>query len=177
MRAVRSLSRKFGVAFLSIAAGGALAFAAAAPAQAAAKGTWVNWNSSSNPLSASGYGSTAKGYGKWRVVDNSQGTRSYTSGYYWYSNADNHKKYGWMMTQSNSGICYAPEYTSCTASFYNYTSNESTHSNVTGGQWLDFSTKVDPSGSTARAQERVCLDVPVRSDPCSGTTYTQGEPY
>ncbi|WP_433531081.1 hypothetical protein ACQPYA_02875 [Micromonospora sp. CA-263727] len=176
---MRTVSGRLGAAVLAVAFGAALAFFAAivAPAQAAPKGTWVNWNSSSSPLTVTGYGSTARGYGKWRVVDNSQGTRSYTSGYYWYSNADNHKKYGWMMTQSNSGLCVAPQYTSCSSSYYNYTSNESSHSNTTGGQWLDFSTRVDPGGSYARAQQKVCLDVPVRSDPCSGATLTEGVPY
>ncbi|GAB1640189.1 hypothetical protein [Krasilnikovia sp. MM14-A1259] len=168
---------RVGTAILTVAAGAALASAAASPALAATKGTWVNWNSSSAPLTVKGYGSTAKGYGKWRVVDNSQGTRSYTSGYYWYANADNHKKYGAMVSQSNAGVCYAPQYTSCTAAYYNAGSAESTHSNVTGGQWLDFSTAAAFNGNYARAAEQVCLDVPFRSDPCSGYTYTQGEPY
>ena len=148
------------------------ALAVVAPSIAYAKGEYKTWNSASNPLVASGYGSKAYGYGQWRVADGSSGTRSYFDARVKYSNADNHTKYGKFTTQTNAGICVAPEYTSCTASYYSWASAATAHSNVAGYQWLYANTSLNSSGNYARALAYVCLDIPLRTDVCTGPTYT-----
>lgn len=172
---IRSAARRIATIALAIIAGGVLAVGASSVAQA--KGEYHYWNSSGNPLSVTGYGSTAKAYGQWRIADGSGGTRSFHDSYTWYSNADNHKKYSAMETWVNAGICYSPDYTSCTASYYYFAYDETSHSNVTSWEWLYADTGVSGSADYARDAAYVCLDIPLQPDPCSGPTYTTGSDY
>lgn len=156
----------FGIALSLVTAGAA-----------EAKGEYHAWNSYGNPLVVSGYGSTAKAYGQWRIADGSGGTRSYHDARVTYSNADNHTKYSKMSTYTNSGYCIAPQYTTCSQSYYFFASASTPHSNVGGWQWLYANTGLNSTASFARDAAYVCLDVPWRPDPCSGPTYTAGSEY
>jgi hypothetical protein len=162
-------------AAIAVAAGAVLALGAASVAEA--KGEYKYWNSASNPLYVSGFGSWAKAYGQWRVADSSNGTRAFLDSYTWYNNADNHKKYAWTRTWLNSGYCAAASYLSCTASYYKGASAETPHSNRAAAEWLYASTGLSGSANYARAEVRVCLDIPLRGDPCSGSAFTSGTAY
>lgn len=87
----------------------------------------VTWNSSSNPLTVTGYSSTGKGYGTWTVSTSSDGTRYRTGANLWMHNADNHKVYAQTSNYANAGLCVAPQYTSCSQSYYYYNSSETAH--------------------------------------------------
>lgn len=176
MRIGSSLARRAVAALVAVAAGGALAVAAGSAAQA--KGEYKYWNSSSNLLVVTGYGSTAKAYGQWRVADSSNGTRSFLDSNTWYANADNHKKYAYFETWVNSGYCIQPNYTSCSVAYYAYASAETAHSNNGNWEWLYANTDIPANASYAKAGIiRVCLDVPFRTDPCSGGASTTGTEY
>lgn len=173
---VRSkLSKRIVVVAGMFAIGVAASFVTAS--SAFAKGEYKYWNSSSNPLVVTGYGSTARAYGQWRIADGSAGTRSYHDARMTYVNADNHTKYSKMETWTNSGICIAPQYTSCTASYYFYASAGTRHSNALGWEWLYANTGLSSSGNYARDAAYACLDIPWRPDPCSGPTLTSGSAY
>lgn len=90
-------------------------------------GAAVTWNSSSNPLTVTGYSSTGKGYGTWTVSTSSDGTRYRTGANLWMHNADNHKVYAQTSNYANAGLCVAPQYTSCSQSYYYYNSSETAH--------------------------------------------------
>lgn len=136
--------------------------AVVASSVAHAKGEYKYWPSSGS-ISVSGYGSTAWAYGQWRVADSSAGTRSWLDSYTWYVNADDHKKYAHFQTRVST-LPGGP--------FNYYAEAETSHSNQQSGQWLYANTAVSPSHSYARAHVRVCLDIPFRTDPCSGFVIT-----
>lgn len=160
---------------LTALAGVALVVGAASAAQA--KAEYHYWNSSSVPLTVSGYGSTVKTYGQWRVADSTSGTRSWFDARTSYHNADNHKKYVKFETWTSSGYCIQPSYTTCTAQFYYYAGAESRHSNVTGWEWLYGNTDLPISANSAKGANFACLDVPWRADPCSTSAVTTGSNY
>jgi hypothetical protein len=93
------------------------------------------------------------------------------------TNADNHKVYNFWATMSNSGVCLQPNYTSCTQAYFYYTSDESAHQSGTGWQYHYNTSAVDPTGSYARAEIHVNLDIPWRPDPSSGAILTTGTAY
>ena len=175
MRIRSMLARRLVGATAALATGCAMSLGAAAVAQA--KGEYKYWNSSSNPLVVTGYGSTAKAYGQWRVADSSGGTRSFLDSNTWYSNADNHKKYATLDTYVNSGYCIQPNYTSCSVAYYWYAYDETSHSNSTSWTWLYADTDIPIEASYAKALVHVCLDIPLRPDPCSGGAATTGTEY
>jgi hypothetical protein len=134
---------------------------------AVAKGEYKYWPSSGN-LSVSGYGSTAYARGQWRVADSSNGTRSWLDSYTSMSNADDHRKFTHFQTQSA---------TSSGGPWSLYAESGTVHSNNENWEWLYANTGVNPSGSYARARVKVCLDIPLRSDPCSGYAVTGATSY
>lgn len=165
----KALSRLcLGVAVVAV--GGFLAVSSGSGAFA--KGEYKYWNSESNPLKVTGYGSTVYGYGQWRVTDGSGGTRSYLDARLWYSNADNHKKYADLETQTNVTPAGA-----ISTSFFPYENRETPHSNVTSKTWHYANTGIHSWGDKARAAIRLCIDIPLRSDPCSGKTLTASTNY
>lgn len=170
MRIKSTLARAIAGTVAALAVGGVLAIAAGSAAQA--KDEYKYWNSSTNPLTVTGYGSTAKAYGQWRVADGADGTKAFLDSRMWLQNADNHKKYTYNETWTSTGYCIEPQYTSCSAQFYFYASSETSHSNTGDWQWLYTSTYVPSSGNSARGSEWACLDIPLRSDPCNGATKT-----
>ena len=153
-------------------AGAALLAGSATGAQA------LNWNSASNPLTVSGYGSTGYGYGTWTVSTGSDGTRSRLSANLKYSNADNHKVFAKLQTYVNAGYCLSSDYLSCTAQYYYYTSSDTSRVNQTG-VWVNRTTSTGLPGEAdyARAGVQVRLDIPVRPDVGSGITWTKGLKY
>ncbi|MEV0269760.1 hypothetical protein AB0H43_13350 [Hamadaea sp. NPDC050747] len=163
-----TLPRRFLACVGALAAGGLLAASGAVAAHA--KGEYYQWNSSASPLSISGYGSTAKGYGQWRLADGSSGTRSFLDARLWYTNADNHTVYADLSTQGDCEKNTDGSY-SCGAYVTDYGA-ETPHYNVSNTwAWKYANTAIDEISSRHRARILVCLDVPLRVDPCAGPAY------
>ncbi|WP_223874317.1 hypothetical protein [Salinispora mooreana] len=157
-----------------VAVGGfmALSSGTGAFANTTFKDEYKYWQSESNPLKVSGYGSTVYGYGQWRVTDNSSGTRSFLDARLWYSNADNHKKYAELETQANVTPAGA-----ISAQFFPHAIKATPSSNYTSKTWNYVNTSVHSWGTKARAAVVVCLDIPNRFDPCSGESITGSTNY
>lgn len=138
----------------------------------------LSWNSAATPLTVTGYGSTGKGHGTWTISTGTDGTRYRTSASLYLINADNHKVYAKTSNYSNSGVCFAPDYTSCQQSFYLHNTSETTHYNV-AKTWKTFSSSAAVNGTADyhRAAINVKLDVPWKADPSSGATWTTGIKY
>lgn len=138
----------------------------------------LTWNSSTTPLTVTGYGSTGKAYGDWNISTGTDGTRYRTGANLYLINADNHKVYAKTDNYANSGSCIAPDYTSCSQTFYYYNSSETTHYNVSKA-WKKYnsSNTVDPRSDYHRAYIRVKLDVPWKADPSSSPSITKGIKY
>lgn len=137
----------------------------------------LTWNSSTSPLTVTGYGSTGKGYGSWTISTGTDGTRFRTSAKQWINNADNHAVYVDTENWTTAGSCIQPDYTSCKQDYYLY--NYSKTGQTTQKSWVSKSSSasVDPRASYGRARVRVKLSVPWRTDPSSGATITKGIKY
>lgn len=144
---------------------------------ASAKGEYRFWNGVSDPLTVTGYSSTGEAYGNWRVSDGGDGTRARTNARMRIDNADNHTVYVTVETWDNTGVCFAPEYTSCTQDWFYYSSAEAGRNNSYSWDWYGASTGVDQTASYARGHARVHLDIPWRPDPDAGPTITDGTEY
>lgn len=93
------------------------------------------------------------------------------------SNADNHKVYVISQTWANSGVCFSPEYTSCTRSYYYHKGVRVGSNNSNVWRLYTGSTTVSTGGDYARAHVYAKLDIPWRSDPYQGPTITYGTRY
>lgn len=144
----------------------------------AAQAGTTYWNSKSQPLTATGYGSVGKGYGSWSVTTSSDGTRSRLSAYLYYKNADNHKVFAGLVTYVNSGVCVSGDLLTCTQKYFYWDASDTPKYNV-ANTWAQkkTTTSVDPLSDYARAGIRVKLDIPVRPDISSGETLTKGLKY
>jgi hypothetical protein len=102
-----------------------------------------------------------------------------------YRNADNHKVFYKLQTWVNAGSCFQPDYTSCTAKYYQYGDNDSNHyntssPNTTNWVWItanNVSSTLPGSADYARGGLIVKLDIPVRTDISSSTWWTAGKHY
>lgn len=153
--------------------------ATAAPAYAATR----YWNSQSSPLTAySGDKKLAQGYGTWNIGTTTNGTRSRAYGYLRDPQPSNgYKIYFELFTQTNSGYCIQPDYTSCNAQYYYYAKQFSDFDKETWGSssWSPqfyASTGVASSGNYARAQMQVA-ESNYGPDSDSGSTFTKGNAY
>lgn len=130
------------------------------PSAAAATYTYA---SSSAPQYVSGYGSTARTYGKWDITKpSSTAVRSkLVSTYYRYTDGDNHTVYAVLYTDVSGGFPATNGSTS------------SSHDNVVSSSWTSFRSLPNHTVSattairSATGNIRSCLDVPFRTDPCS----------
>lgn len=171
----------------------AAAIALLAPTSAWALDKASTWATSSNPLVATGYGSAASGYGSFKVTRTSTGTVALAYGYNKVRNADNHKAYFAMQAQSNAGSClsgtslgfdflgtggsYGVSY-SCTQPFYNHGGVvQSGHTSSSSWSYSTAKTAVNQNATVMRGLVKECLDVPWRSDPCTGYNYSGADTY
>jgi hypothetical protein len=165
----------------------------AVPATAYAKDKPSDWATSGTPLAASGYGSTATGYGNFRVTNTSNGTTARAAGYNKVRNADNHKAFFDMQPQSNAGRCaagtslgidilgtggaFGKSY-SCTQAFYDKgDKKQSKHTSSSTFVYTTADVDADGNANIMRAKVRECLDVPWRSDPCTGWGISGADTY
>ncbi|MEV0269761.1 hypothetical protein AB0H43_13355 [Hamadaea sp. NPDC050747] len=156
---------------LLMAAAAGVGLTALSATAAHAVGEYHYWKSSSSPLTASGYGSTAKAYGQWRLASGTGGVTSYLDSRVWYTNADNHTVYSTLVTEVNcASVCGTWSW---------WDDSETSHFNQPSTwKWVYANTSTDPGSSTqARARVNVCIDVPVRVDPCSEWTYAGPSSY
>jgi len=119
----------------------------------------------------------ARAHGTWKVRDTSNGTRSISSAKVQDLRPGGNSAFVELRTQSNSGICASPEYTSCTKKWYHYKSDQTRRTNSDRWVSLSASTSVDQADSFTRGVMKVCEDQRLSPDPCSGYTYTYGDKY
>jgi hypothetical protein len=163
----------------------------AATAQAFNSPSW--WAPASVPLVASGYGSKAWAAGTARMTYTSGGTRLYNTGQYKFHNGDNHRPYLVGSSEWNAGYCRNYSATvaykgvavasssACQRAFY----DGQDFSRVDGvgsttAKWTTFSVRTaapNAGSDRGRARVRVCIDIPLRSDVCSGTAYSQADSF
>lgn len=120
-----------------------------------------NWRSSSSPLSVTGYGSTGWGYGYLETVRPSTGDKAQQIAYVKINNADNHTVYA-----NGTTALYNADNTIKSSTAWNQSTHKSNSSYVKVGPYASTSRN---SASKAKGTSMVCIDVPVRYDPCSGS--------
>lgn len=178
MKKFSILKRVLAMLVVATAAGASLA----APAQA--YNHYEYWNKSSSPLVKSGYGSTAKAYGKSRIFNGSDGTKIYNYAWNKFTDADNHRAYLEGTSEWNAGSCrnysatvtiYAvavASSTSCSREYYDGANfSRANGLNYTKSSWTAMPTRgaAPNSGSDrGRAKVKLCIDIPWRTDPCTG---------
>ncbi len=166
--------------FMAVLAVFAAVTTIAVPAYAAT----YSWNSKSNPLTArNGDGDAlAQGYGTWKIGTTSSGTRSQGYGYLRDAKEKNgYRVYFELHTYVNSGLCIAPQYTSCSSKYFFWAKQFSDFNKETWGRgsWSPqfySSTSVDPGGDFARAGFEVA-ESNKGPDSQSGMTLTRGNKY
>ncbi|WP_189824107.1 hypothetical protein [Streptomyces finlayi] len=147
----------------------------ALPTAAQALGAERTWNSRSTPLKVTGYGSSGYAFGTWKVHNTSNGTRSQVFSYSKLSNADDHKVYIELETQVNAGYCVqASKYMNCTQKYWDHDDTETAHHSSKSYTYKTASTGVAGSADYARGKVRAGLDIPWRTDPMTGWSYTDG---
>lgn len=141
--------------------------------------TQSTWAPSSNPIVAKEGGvAQAKAYGVWNLDQTSNGLRSHGDAKLFDPRPGGDGAYAEMQTQSNSGTCVSPEYTSCSQAWYFHAKDQTVR--WYQDYWSTYqlaTTSVDPSGSYARAIVKVCEDQSFSGDPCSGWAYSKGNKY
>lgn len=143
-----------------------------------ATGAWaLSWNSSSQPLTVTGYGSTGEGYGTWFISTGSDGTRYRATSYMRINNADDHEVYSHIRNWTSAGFCYAPEFLSCTVDYSVYNSMQSGRHDYSFYVGRSSSAPLHGAAEYHRAEVKMRLDIPWRSDPSSTATWTNGIDY
>lgn len=147
---------------------------------AEAKGVIRHWGSSSRPVNVWRDGNLqGSSYGDWRVADRTSGTRSIGRGHIKDVRPGGDSIYYHMITQYNAGICYQPEYTSCSSPWYDYTTVNSIHTNSNLWVFDEVTTGVHANGDFARARFKSCVDRRLQPDPCTPNpgVITLGDTY
>ncbi|MDE9367888.1 hypothetical protein PZ938_19910 [Luteipulveratus sp. YIM 133132] len=139
---------------------------------------WVPFRTSSNPLGKTHNGTTVWTYGDWEVLRTSTGDKSHGSPRIRTTNPSGYKGYVTMVTATNSGLCYAPEYTSRSQPYYDYQRVDTYHTNSNSYVLKHTYTNLASSGNFARGRFYATVDVPNRPDPQSGAAFSYtGKPY
>lgn len=177
---------------LTLVAAVGLLTAGAVSASAVETTSW--WALKDTRLVASGYDSKAYGYGKWRVALKDSGTLGLATGYLKIENAANHKAFFVLTNQYNAGRCVSGlslafdfrghggalgiDY-SCAQEYYTDRAVESTRSisYKWDGEPHYASRQVSDGATRARARVKVCLDIPLRNDVCTGHRYSGIDTY
>ena len=163
---------------------------AAAPAWA--YNTASYWNTSGTPLVASGYGSTARGYGYIKIFNGSNGTRLYDYAWNRFTDADNHAAYLTGRTQFNAGTCANYSITipikgvqvsassACSSQFYDKDTFRQNGVNYTTSTWTAMPTvnlPVHTGADRGRAVVRMNIDIPLRYDVQSGESISSADTW
>lgn len=150
------------------------------------------WNTSSYPLTASGYGSTAKSYGYIKIFNGTNGTRLYNYAWNRFTDADNHRAYLDGTTQFNAGTCSTSSFqvsfkgvsvggsSSCAQQFYDKDDFTQWGLNYTTSTWTSMPTTnhaVASGADRGRAAIRMAIDIPLRYDVYSGTSYSSADSW
>lgn len=176
-----------------IVAGVALASILGGSVAANAIDTPGTWNSQSRPLEVTHYSSTASAAGSAYISNGSNGTRIYNRGTHKFTDADNHRPYLQATSEWNAGTCRDMSSTvqyrgvqvggssTCARVFYdgaNFARAEGVA--YTTSTWKAFPTKSarPNSGSDrGRAKVQLCIDVPWRTDKCTGHSYSTADSF
>ena len=152
-----------------------------------------SWNTSATPLTLTSYGSTAKAYGSASIYNGTNGTRIYTSAKHTFFDADNHQPFLDGTSEWNAGTCGLESITiqlkgvavgasaSCAAVFNdgaNFGRSNGSTSNVSAWTAMPAMSAAPNSGSDrGRAVVKLCLDIPWRTDPCTGSSYSPADTF
>lgn len=187
MKTVRALRM---VAIVTVAAGVSGGLMAST---ASAYNTASYWNQSGSPLVKTGYGSTAQAYGYVKIANGANGTKINNYGWNKFVDADNHRAYLSASSEWNAGSCasYSVEVSykgvavaassSCANAFYDGADFPRADGlNYTSGAWTAFpTTQAGPNGGSdrGRANVHLCIDIPVRVDPCTDSSLSASDSF
>jgi hypothetical protein len=150
------------------------------------------WNESKTPLEVTGYGSHAWGYGYIKIFNGSNGTRMYSTAYNKFYDADDHAAYLAGTTQYNAGSCRSDGTTvvyngvevssssSCTRQFYDKDDFRQNGLNYTNSSWVSIRGNnygVHGGADRGRVAVQMGIDIPVRPDSRSGTSYSRADSW
>jgi len=164
----------------------------AAASPALAYNTPSYWNVSSTPLVITGYGSTANAYGYISIYNGSNGTRMTSYAYDRFIDGDNHMAYITTLAQYNAGSCSSQTSTiyvkgaevssssQCAQQFYDAGTIRQNGLNYTQWSWAGMqlgSFGVNNGADRGRVRVELSIDVPFRTDPSSGGSYSTADTW
>lgn len=151
------------------------------------------WNTQSSPLKVTHYSSTAQAAGSAYISNGSNGTRIYNQGTHKFTDADNHRPYLKAQSEWNSGDCRDMSVTvqykgvsvsassGCAKNFYPGNSFPRADGvTYTTSSWKSFPTKSaapNRGSDRGRAMVQLCIDVPWRTDKCTGASFSTPDSY
>lgn len=139
------------------------------------------WAPGSSPLHVYQDGALqGRAYGYHEIDYTANGTRSHGEVHLADQNPGGSGVYIEMQTWVNAGVCFAPTYTSCTASYYQGPSDQSDRWYL--GTWSPYgerlaTTSVPASADFARGRVKACEDQANSPDDCSGWGISAGSQY
>lgn len=116
-------------------------------------------------------------YGNWRLTYVSGTLKSVANGYVKDYKVGGATVYFELRTQTNSGTCVTPPYTSCSQSWYTHAYDDSAYSNSDLWVSTSASTGVRDTSDGARGTLRTCEEVRYAPDTCSGYWYSTPDTY
>lgn len=140
---------------------------------AVAQGPLRDWGYRQHNLVLSGEG---RGHGQWRIEGTSSGTKSHVSALIQDLNVGGDRIYVHLTTQSTSGYCFVPNYTSCTQDFSDGPTANTGRSNAGYFVRVDAYGPIDQNAKFMRAKIQVCRDRRFWPDPCKGPYITAPDP-
>ena len=148
----------------------------------AADTNWKTWRSEWKPLfirNAHSNELVGKTYGKWHLSDGPDGLASLTAGKLSDQSANGRRVYFKSQTQTNSGLCIAPNYTSCNTPWYDYGQKNRSQEYAYGAWsgWIYTSRGIDRTGDYARVYVYGCENQAWQPDDCSGNAFLRGARY
>lgn len=151
------------------------------------------WNVKSDPLYKAYSGSKAWAAGSAYIKNSTDGTRIYNTGSNKFTDADNHRPYVEGVSEWNAGTCRALTTTvtyngvgvaaskPCARTFYDGNkfdrANGVTYTTQTWTALPSRSAKPNSGSDRGRVKVKLCIDVPIHFDSCTGYSYSPADSY
>lgn len=114
----------------------------------------------------------------YRLANLSTGLKSQSAWKLKDTHQDGNLVHGTMITMVNTGLCYAPEYLSCSKEYYSYDDAETLGWGGTyRSNWMYVSTGISTSGTYARLSGKMCVTQGNWPDECDGYAISSGWRY
>lgn len=114
----------------------------------------------------------------YRLANLSTGLRSQSAWKLKDTRQDGNLVHGAMTTMENTGLCYAPQYTSCSQQYYKGGAAETPGwGGVTRSNWMYIHTGVAQEGTFARLSGKMCVTQAYWPDHCDGYAVSTGWQY